>query len=294
MNPVYIFKEDAATNTRQFALYSTNGEKETSEWDIGDHESHGVFTEGVKSDWYADTCWRYIYKNDGSGNEIFGLRSDLISDASNGHRVKVVVNMVSFEATEILIHNDHLCVFVYNSLSKSAIDTFSTSVHWEWMICCTDGTIKTVLYEYGSSNLNGTRFENAAMSWYIDTFEHYKVYSTGPSGAVVEGSKNHLIHLVRLGADVRMKVTNEFGHLSIFKAEYIRFFGSDTITAVNTRRIGLLYDPTDGYKVEHIAFHKSTVATTEGSVDFFHWTVGENVLLDSFQKTKPIAWYISL
>ena len=268
--------------------------KETSEWDIGDHVNHGVFTEGVKSDWYIDTCWRYVYKNDGSGNEIFGLRSDLISDASNGHRVKVVVNMVSFEATEIIIHNDHLCVFVYNSLSKSAIDTFSTSVHWEWMICCTDGTIKTVLYEYGSSNLNGTKLENATMSWFVDIFDYYEVYSTNLDGDVVVGSKNHLLHLVRLGADVRMKVTNSFGHISIFQAEYITFDASDNLAAMNIRRISLLYDPNEGYEVQHIPFHEFTLANTEGSVDFLQWTVGENENRGRFQEDKQIAWYISL
>ena len=270
--------------------------KETSEWDIGDHVNHGVLKEGVKTDWYADNCWRYVYKNDGSGNMIFGFRSDLISAASNGHRVKVVVNMVSFEATEILIKNNvHLCVFIYNSLSKSAIDTFSTSVHWEWMICCTDGTIKTALYEYGSNKLNETKFEKADMSWYIDTFDYYKVYSTGSNGAVVEGNKNHLLHLARLGADVRMKVTNAFGHFSIFQADFVIFDDeTDNLGAMNIRRISLLYDPNNGYKVQHNPFYNFTFANTEGVFDNLKWRVGKYENIGHLKNTRSVAWYISL
>ena len=274
---LYIFQTDVATNTRQFILHSTSGTRQISEWDIGDHVRHGVQTEGVNTDWYADSCWDKVLENDESGNEIYGSKSDLIAKANIGHKVKVVFNMFSVEVTEILIKNDHLCAFIYNSLSKSTIGTFSTSVHWEWMILCTNGTKNTAQYEYGSDNLNGTMSEKVSMMWYVDKRDYHSVYSTNSTNSVSKGDKDFLLLTVRSGADVRMKVNNGSGLYTIFQAESIWIdIALNELEVMFTRSISLLHDLDGGFTIPLDAFHIYTFFKTDGSVEYGRWTVGEH------------------
>ena len=285
-----FFKDDSGNNTRQFTLYSTNGKKETSEWDIGDPVFHGSQNEGVRMDWVADSCWKYIFGNDEFGSETYGYRLDLIDAASKGHKVKVVVNRLAVEATEIMIKDNHLCAFTHNSLSKSTFDTVNTNVLWEWMICCTDGTKNTWLFEYGSPTLNETKFEKADIEWYVDKLEPYNVYSTDLSGAVSDGAKETLIMAAQLGADIRMKIDNGFGQYNIFRAESI-IIGAGILRAMNARLISVQSDINHRFIIPPDAFHKFHLINTEGFIDIAKWAVGEHVFLGESSDQLPIDWY---
>ena len=258
--------------------------------DIGDPVLHGSQNEGVRTDWVADSCWKYIFGNDEFGNENYGYRVDLLDAASKGHRVKIIINMLAVEATEIIIKDNHLCAFIHNSLSKSTFDTVNTNVLWEWIICCTDGTKNTWLIEYGSPTLNETRFEKADIEWYVDKLEPYNVYSTDSSGAVYVGAKETLLMAAQLGADIRIKINNGSGQYNIFQAEN-SIVRSDTLTAVNTRLISMQSDINHRFIIPPVAFHRFHSIIIDGHIKIAKWAVGEHVFLGESSDQLHIDWY---
>ena len=276
-------------------MQSTSGARQVSEWEIGDHVMHGVQTNGVKTDWYRDSCWDKVLGNDEWGNETYGSKSNLIAKAYNGHRLKVVFNMFSVEATEILIRGDHLCAFIYNSLTKSTIDTLSTDLHWEWMILCTNGTKNTARYEYGSNYLNDTMTENVSMMWFVDRRKYQSTYATNSANSVSKGDKNVLLHEARSGADVRLKVNNGSDLYTIFAAENIWIDNEfDGLQAMFTRSISLSIDSDGEIMISPNAYHIYTLIKTDGSVEYAMWTVGEHEYRGGeIHHDFSVEWFVS-
>ena len=276
-------------------MQSTSGARQVSEWEIGDHVMHSVQTNGVKTDWYRDSCWDKVLGNDKWGNETYGSKSNLIGKAYDGHRLKVVFNTSSVEATEILIRGDHLCAFIYNSLTKSTIDTLSTDLHWEWMILCTNGTKNTARYEYGSNYLNDTMSENVSMMWYVDRRKYQSIYATNSTNSVSKGDKNVLLQEARSGADVRLKVNNDSDLYTIFAAENIWIDNEiDGLEAMFTRSISLSIDSDGGIMIPPDAFHIYTLIKTEGSVEYARWTVGEPEYRGGeINNALTVEWFVS-
>ena len=267
-----------------------------SRWNIGEHKSRGASFDTVSQKWFSDTCWKQIYKHDGEGNQQSGKLSSLVQAVVNGHKVKLTYKRFSFEADELRIRNGQVCASVLNSLSKSGVSNFQSSVYWVWRQICTTGTVRTIRYKVGSNTyVDGTTIESETVGWFIDDREWKQVLSIAESGAIISGSKAVLAHAVRNGAEVRYRLQfgdAEAGYSLVQQADNLGISGQE-VGATHIRSVSVTNSGASEFQFQSKPYWWFTIISTPPRLDMSRWTVGVHQDKGHNNRQAKVEWFVN-
>lgn len=272
-----------------FTLSSTDGSRQMSRWNIGEHVFRGANADTISSQWFSYPCWKMIYQHDEAGHQTHGSLSNLIDAVADGHRVKVFYKRSSLEADEVRFRNGHLCISILNDLSRASVDSFQSSVYWVWRQICTTGTVRTVRYKVGSNMyVSGTSSESENITWFVDTREWKKVLITAENGSVSAGSKAVLIHALRNGAELRYRTSGSL----VQQADNVAIEGED-VGAMHVRSISVSLSGLHEVEFNTNPYWWFTITSTRGNRDMSRWTVGSHQTRGHNSDSVSVEWFVS-
>ena len=271
-----------------------------SRWLVGAHSqpSSGNTETTKENKWYSDPCWQPVYKHDASGHLINGSLSSLKNYIRNGYRVKVKLQNLTLEADEIRIHNGHVCGSFLNDLSKSPMDTFTSTMSWVWRQCCTTGRCETMKYRVGENVETGDNsFVSQTLTWFVDTPRTWtRALSVAANQTVTYGSKAALTNAIRAGSEVRYNLVDIFeddpDFLIAHLADNLAIEGDD-VGATHIRAISVSRPAGQEIRFQNNPYWWFTITTTTGRLDRSRWTVGihEDRIHDSRQ--IGVDWFVN-
>ena len=245
-------------------------------------------------DWFSDHCWKQVYKHYDNGDAISGSLSDLIKAIEDGHRVKVVYRRKSLEADDIRIRNGHVSASLLNDLSKSAINTFESSVDWVWTLAHTTGRLITLRYEVGANNLVSSTDEFETMTWFFDQRPWTQVLEVDESGMVLSGSKEELLNAIRNGAEVRYRILSDDIDGVFQTADNLKMSPDEAdVAAMHIRSISVEFDGENEVDFLTDPFWCFTMVTTYGVQDKSRWSVGVHTDRGHGSSQVRVQWFIN-
>jgi hypothetical protein len=127
------------------------------------------------------------------------LNQQLINAVKGGHRVKLMINNILSQATNVIVNKNVITAFLPNMLKKTSIEMLEGTTgkwQWDWTLVNTNGKVETANYfidEGQCSLLSGA----ADMKWFIDSREWNMVLDVGPSSVNI-GSKEQLANDIKV------------------------------------------------------------------------------------------------
>lgn len=128
-----------------------------------------------------------------------------------GHRIKLTIDDVTFEASNVRVSNDVVAVQILDAVvrggwtvpSKYGINFDKTAHHW--ILAHTSGTVLSYEYQVGTSKRKQSS-DSKKIAWMADTRPWRVVLRTEDQGRMVEGNPNLLREAVEQGASIRINL----------------------------------------------------------------------------------------
>ena len=284
-----------------FTVRSSAGRLNLDRWKIGEHERTQTETcSTCNAEWYADSCWRQIYKRNADGSNVTGSLADLISAAESGKRVRVLIGTLNLEADDVRIENGVLCGSFLNRLTKGSFETLDPDIAWFWTIACASGTVRFLKYKVGNTDLVDFGTSTEALTWFVDDRVWTKVLETGSDGSEVSGTKSEFLTAVQNGGDIRYRihVTDEIEGFAlpnttiIQQADNLRWSGND-VGAMHVRSVGIAsagLNDVDFIRNQYWCF---SIVSTNGKLEVSRWFAGVHTSKGKTTNQVSVEWYVN-
>ncbi|XP_076442706.1 uncharacterized protein LOC143281385 [Babylonia areolata] len=282
-----------------FSSWSTNGHRDNVRWAVGKGVGSRHNSDAVSLDWYADTCWRVIYQHDSTGYPEFGTTKELIEQVRAGHRIRVTINDVTFEASNLRVAGDVVAAQLLDAVMQAGWSVpakydISRDTAFHYILAHTTGTVRS--YEYGIGQSSGKRGEESkAMTWSADTRPWRALLKTEDQGRIVEGNPNLLREAVEQGASIRINLgLDERSGDFLTEADNVR--ADPDLNVVYAQAMNHISDKKalqpDEYELQTNAFHWYLMISSEGTVRMSAWYVGkDDRLYDERAPSANITWF---
>ncbi|KAL8615646.1 hypothetical protein ACOMHN_034796 [Nucella lapillus] len=283
-----------------FSAWSSNGQRDNKRWTMGHrHRAKGHNGDRAALDWYADMCWRVVYSHNVTGHPEFGSVQKLIDEVRKGHRVRLTIDSVTFEASNVRVSGNVVSAQVLDAMvpeewSGSGSFRIKEDTAHRWLLVHTTGKVRTYENPVGSPNRT-MRVETRAVTWSVDTRAWRLVLHTEDQGRVVEGTPYLLKKAVKQGASIRLNLrmddkTKDF----LTEPDNVRIDETNNIVyaqALNHISDKKTREPGE-YELQPKAFHWYLMIGSDGSVLMSAWYVGKNErLYDKRAPAPDITWW---
>lgn len=198
----------------------------------------------------------------------------------SGHRVRFQLpqwNYYTAEADNLSVRNGHVTAQALKHVSKASLARFQDNAYWYWLMVSTTGTVRATRYNVGEHKHRGDSTDKLKVKWFIDTRPWGQVLSNDPFGNVVSGSRTHLVHAVRTGADVRC-VQGDRKQGYSFKAQNLEVSPDGNHVAAQTlNHVSMQSAPNPNeMMIQPRAYWWFTIVPTKGLREMSRWTVGKH------------------
>ncbi|XP_076464505.1 uncharacterized protein LOC143296452 [Babylonia areolata] len=278
-----------------FSSWSSNGERDNKRWYLGHaHRSRGHNKDRVSLDWYADTCWRVVFRHTDTGYPEFGSVQRLIEEIRNGHRVRLTIDSVTFEASNIRISGEVVTAQVLDAVEPGGWSGPSKyhikeDTAYHWLLVHTTGKVRSYDYPVGGASRK-ERVDSKEVTWMVDTRPWRLMLRTEDQGRILEGTPFQLQKAVEQGASIRINLgMDEKSRDFLTEPDNIRIDETNTIVyaqALNHISDRKAVEP-DEYELQLKAFHWYLMIDSEGNVRMSAWYVGKNER--QYDKRAPAA-----
>ena len=263
-----------------FTMLTTRGSRDMSRWTVGIHQDRGHSQDTVAMEWFVDGCWKEVFEHDAKGKPLSGSRQALTTAILSGHRVRFQLpqrNYYTAEADNLSVRNGHVTAQALKHVSKASLARFQDNAYWYWLMVSTTGTVRATRYNVGEHKHRGDSTEKLKVKWFIDTRPWGQVLSNDPFGNVVSGSRTHLVHAVRTGADVRC-VQGDRKQGYSFKAQNLAVSPDGNHVAAQTlNHVSMQSAPNPNeMMIQPRAYWWFTIVSTKGLREMSRWTVGKH------------------
>ena len=263
-----------------FTMLTTRGSRDMSRWTVGIHQDRGHSQDTVAMEWFVDGCWKEVFEHDAKGKPFSGSRQALTTAILSGHRVRFQLpqrNYYTAEADNLSVRNGHVTAQALKHVSKASSARFQDDAYWYWLMVSTTGTVRATRYNVGEHKHRGDSTEKLKVKWFIDTRPWGQVLWNDPFGNVVNGSRTHLVHAVRTGADVRC-VQGDRKQGYSFKAQNLAVSPDGNHVAAQTlNHVSMQSAPNPNeVMMQPRAYWWFTIVSTKGLREMSRWTVGKH------------------
>ncbi|KAL8615531.1 hypothetical protein ACOMHN_028194 [Nucella lapillus] len=278
------------------AALSSNGHRDNARWAVGssvsDKRRHN--SDAVSLDWHADSCWRVIHQHDQTGYPTFGTPQELIQMVRAGHRIRVTIDDVTYEASNLRVSRNVVAAQLLDAVMQAgwavpAKYNIHQNTSYHYILAHTTGTVRSYEYPIGSHKGRNTK-DKKAMTWSADTRPWRVVLKTMDQGYIMAGDPDLLMRAVDQGASIRINLgLDERSGDFLTEADNIRVDKEMyTVYAQATNHISDKKAATaDEYELQRQAFHWYLLISSEGTVRMSAWYVGMDQLL--YNKGAPAA-----
>ncbi|XP_069129245.1 uncharacterized protein [Argopecten irradians] len=269
-------------------LYSTTGPAEMTRWNIGEHVYQYDSPIYLDLKWFVDVCWGLALIHSDSGKALSGSFESLKAHILNGRRIRIQFYQFIMEADNIVISdNGHIITAQFLSQMDTTEPMVFAAGHWKWIRLSTDGSIRTDIYEMGSSIFIRNSVASTAASWFVQRRQWVTALVTSSTGSVINGSKTDLANAIRNGSSLRCVVHFDNNDILAFTADHIEVKDGE-VAAQLIRYIQF----EDGSIPGFMPSWKLTVVCTNGKFKQSRWVVGEHTTYGEKQFNVNTTWLV--
>ncbi|XP_005099071.2 uncharacterized protein LOC101853557 [Aplysia californica] len=287
-----------------FSYWSNLGGRDNARWSLQGHRAYKHNADTAALDWYADICWRHVYTNDANGFDEFGTVEELIDYINKGHRVRVRVDDMSMEVSNVRVKDNIVAAQLLNEVSRVGgygQDRYHIESDTRAKFSIVHTTGKVICHEYlvGSTSRKINRPRRRSIEWMVDTRPWRVLLQTSdPPGQVLRGSQFELQEAIMQGASIRLNVVLDPLEGSFF-------------TQANNLRLDMLTNTIYAQAMDHMSDKKSSVPgeyefqrslfrwylliSSEGPVRMTAWNYGSDTFkYDESALQVEVTWYANV